>query len=110
MIVSQLAIKHSALNQAATGKIPYNKAVSRFDSLLTKKPEQLLQAVQFYYDNLTARIKLLDDILLHKTYLVGERITLADICVLTGLTMCFTGALDKAARENVPNVMRYIDT
>ena len=62
------------------------------------------------YDKLIARLQLLDQILLTKTYLVGERITLADVFVVTALTNVFTGMVDKSAREKIPNVVRLVDT
>lgn len=62
------------------------------------------------YEIVVGRLTTLDKILLHKTYLVGERLTLADIFVVTALGNVFTGLVDKSAREKIPNVVRYFYT
>jgi len=62
------------------------------------------------YEALTGRLQTLDSILLSKTFLVGERITLADVFVVSALGNLFTGLVDKAARSKIPNVVRYFET
>lgn len=52
----------------------------------------------------------LDKVLLTQTYLVGERVTLADAVMVSCLHMFMTHVLDAKAREAVPNVMRYYTT
>ncbi|KAL0084577.1 hypothetical protein F4703DRAFT_1855043 [Phycomyces blakesleeanus] len=52
----------------------------------------------------------LDKILLTKTYLVGEEITYADICVACALVPLFTLLLDKPLRDEYKNVTRYFRT
>lgn len=48
--------------------------------------------------------------LLTKTYLVGERITLADIVVATSLLQAYETVLDPSARASYPNVNRWFTT
>jgi len=62
------------------------------------------------YKSLSDRLELLNKILASKTFLVGERITLADVFVASSLNNAFTGVVDKATREKVPNVVRYFET
>ena len=49
----------------------------------------------------------LDDILLPRTFLVGEQVTLADICLSTGLYLVFKFVLDPELRRKFPNVTRW---
>ena len=48
--------------------------------------------------DLTATLKVLDAHLLHCTFLVGERLSLADICVACNLLLPYQHVLDKQAR------------
>ena len=52
----------------------------------------------------------LDQILLSKTYLVGEDITFADIAVVTALVLGYKTVFDKAFRSEFKNVTRYFTT
>ncbi|KAG2216989.1 hypothetical protein INT45_007674 [Circinella minor] len=52
----------------------------------------------------------LDQILLTKTYLVGEDITFADIAVVTSLVLGYKTVFDKAFRSEFKNVTRYFNT
>lgn len=86
-------IKLSIANQLIAGRIPYNKAV--FDAILS---------------NVMGRLEVLNKILLKKTYLVGERISVADIFIATSLTSAFTSLIDASLRAKIPNVVRYVNT
>merc|ERR1719474_2217607 len=48
--------------------------------------------------------------LLFQTYLVGERITLADICVMSNLLMAYKWVLDPEFRAGFNNVTRWFVT
>ncbi|KAL7420213.1 hypothetical protein Q5752_005180 [Cryptotrichosporon argae] len=90
----ELFIKHSVASQILGGKmLPYNKAI--FDGLV---------------NTLTAKLEILNGVLADKTFLVGERITIADIFIATALTNLFTGLIDASIRAKVPNVVRYTET
>jgi len=56
------------------------------------------------------QLQTLDDILLARTYLVGESITLADVSVFTTLSDLFKKLLDKESRQPYPNLVRWFDT
>ncbi|KAI7861942.1 glutathione S-transferase [Spinellus fusiger] len=75
------------------GIIPYNKPA-----------EELAQ------QNLKRALTNLDKIVADKTYLVGDEITYADICVVTSLVPSYTYLFDKNAREEFKNVLRYFET
>jgi elongation factor 1-gamma len=89
----QIFIRHSHAMGMIAGRLAYAKPT--FTSI---------------YEALVGRLELLNKILLNKTFLVGERITLADIFVATALQNAFTGLVDKATREKVPNVVRFFET
>jgi len=57
-----------------------------------------------------ARIKVLEDHLLVNTYLVGERLTLADLFVATLLLRGLEHLFDKTWRDANPNVTRWYET
>ena len=52
----------------------------------------------------------LDQELLHKTFLVGERVSLADISVATSLLLGFQKLFDADFRKDIPNVVRWFLT
>merc|ERR1712002_1300237 len=75
------------------GIMPFNKAAT------AKAKEDLKRA-------LTA----LNSHLLFQTYLVGERVTLADICVMSNLLMAYKWVLDPEFRAGFNNVTRWFVT
>ncbi|KAF9511996.1 hypothetical protein BS47DRAFT_1372929 [Hydnum rufescens UP504] len=76
-----------------SGSVPYFKPID----VLTR--ERLLTALD-----------VLDKVLLTRTYLVGHRLTLADITVATILQKLFQTLLGVAERAKIPNVVRHFDT
>lgn len=69
-----------------------------------------LQIVAGILDGVNARLATLNQILNDRTWLVGERITLADVFVGTALTNLFSGLIDASMRSKIPNVVRYFET
>jgi len=61
-------------------------------------------------DDVKAALKTLNDHLLTRTFLVGERITLADIAVACTLLSLYKQVLDPAFRGNFGNVNRWFTT
>ena len=59
---------------------------------------------------MVGRLEVIDKIMLHQTYLVGERLTLADISLVTTLTNIFTALFDSSYRAKIPNLVRYTET
>ncbi|GAB0489970.1 hypothetical protein MMPV_001197 [Pyropia vietnamensis] len=55
-------------------------------------------------------LPVLERVLLSQTYLVGERVTLADVWVVFVLSILMEHILDAPARAAMPNVMRYFTT
>merc|ERR1712180_151547 len=55
-------------------------------------------------------MEVLDKHLLTRTYLVGERITLADVCVAYAMKMLFENVLDAAFRKPFGNTVRWYTT
>lgn len=70
----------------------------------------LKPAVDAGIESVKRSMKALNDVLLTKTYLVGEDITLADINVVTALVLPFTTVFDKEFRSQYKNVLRYFNT
>jgi len=52
----------------------------------------------------------LDALLLNRTYLVGEKVTLSDVAVCCALLPAFQKAFGAAERSSVKNVMRWMNT
>ena len=61
-------------------------------------------------EDLLKALKVLDNHLIDKTYLVGNAVTLADICVCSALIYPFKFLADAKYREAVPNVTRWFST
>ncbi|KAF9187360.1 Elongation factor 1-gamma [Haplosporangium sp. Z 767] len=92
-----LSIYHS-INQwvyplIAPGHAPYNKAVET----------QSIEKVK-------TQFKILERRLVKKTYLVGERITLADISGATAVYLGFKYVFDAAFRKEFPAITRWFTT
>lgn len=74
-------------------RLPYNKPV--FEGIVAE---------------IMGRLETLDKILLKKTFIVGERLTIADIFLATALTNAYTALIDASLRAKVPNTVRYANT
>ncbi|TRY74973.1 hypothetical protein TCAL_08389, partial [Tigriopus californicus] len=61
-------------------------------------------------DELKVALKMLDNTLLHATFLVGERLTLADITVMCNLLLAFRFVFDPQYRQTIPNIVRWFNT
>jgi len=59
---------------------------------------------------LFAQLRLFNAVLLHKTYLVGERLTIADVHVALNLLPAYSHVLDDVARGDLVNVNRWFQT
>ncbi|XP_046968027.1 elongation factor 1-gamma [Vanessa cardui] len=68
------------------------------------------QNVERAKTDLLAALKVLDDHLLTRTFLVTERITLADIIVFSTLIHAFQNVLDSSLRSSLVNVQRWFLT
>jgi elongation factor 1-gamma len=75
------------------GFVPYNEAAC------AKETEELKSALKY-----------LENSLISKTYLVGKRITLADINMVINLSLGFGVNIDAEMRKSYPNVTRYFTT
>lgn len=61
-------------------------------------------------EEILAVMKTLNDTLATKTFLVGERITLADLGVATNLLLAYQWVMEPAFRSPFPNVNRWFET
>ncbi|KAJ1357952.1 Elongation factor 1-gamma [Parelaphostrongylus tenuis] len=68
------------------------------------------KVVDTYKAELFAQLMHLNEILLNKTYLVGERLSLADISVALDLLPAFQHVLDATIRKKFGNVTRWFQT
>jgi len=89
----ELFIKHATAFQMLNNRLPYNKAV-----------------VAAIVEQINKRLSELNNHLNNQTWLVGERITIADVFVCTALTFLFSGLIESSMRQNIPNVVRYFET
>ena len=94
------------------GIIQYNKTVTlAVSSWLCKAWLNLtVQAVEQAKAELKKTCTALDDYLLTRTYLVGERITLADIVVACNFLHLYEHVCDEANRMPYPNLNRWFNT
>lgn len=86
-------IKTGVCMSMLSNRIPYNKPA--FEAILAQ---------------VMGRLEALDQILLKKTFIVGERLTIADIFIATSLTNAFTSVIDASLRAKIPNTVRYCNT
>lgn len=66
--------------------------------------------VKISKEDLLCTVKRLDDILRTRTYLIGERITLADISIFTALMPLYEHILDPNYRKQYTNLNRWFST
>lgn len=69
-----------------------------------------LQQIARAQKDLNRTLAVLNNVLLSKTYLVGERITLADIVVACSLELPYQHVLEPSSRAAYPNVNRWFTT
>jgi elongation factor 1-gamma len=68
------------------------------------------KVVDSYKAELFAQLTIFNDILLSKTFLVGERLSLADVSVALDLLPAFQYVLDAGAQKKLANVTRWFKT
>ncbi len=66
--------------------------------------------VQRAREDLSRELQFLDEQLKTRTYLVGERLTLADVCVAADLWLAYEHVLDATVRAPLTNVNRWFLT
>ncbi|KAG9038518.1 hypothetical protein FS837_001212 [Tulasnella sp. UAMH 9824] len=76
-----------------SGNVPYNKVIDNF-----------------YRDRNARALKFLNSHLATRTYLVSERITLADISVASVLRSLFSAGVGAEERAGAPNAVRFYET
>lgn len=67
-------------------------------------------AYEAILNEIVGRLEVLDKVLIKRTFIVGERLTIADIFLGTALTNSFTSIIDASIRAKIPNVVRYVNT
>jgi len=91
---TELAASITFVYQISTGRLkPYSK------SIYDLKVAEAVRALETFEKHLASH-----------TFLVGERITLADISVSTRLQAGYMGFIDEALRKKTPNVLRFYET
>ncbi|XP_043251485.1 alanine--tRNA ligase, cytoplasmic isoform X1 [Colletes gigas] len=73
-------------------------------------PSNMRGNIKTSKEDLYSSLKKLNDILQTKTYLVGERISLADIAIFTALIPLYEHAFDPACRKQYTNLNRWFLT
>jgi len=67
-------------------------------------------AETFYREKLATGLNILENYLKTRTYLVGDRITLADISIASDLRVLFAHVVDTEFRVKIPNTVRFFNT
>ncbi|KIO30462.1 hypothetical protein M407DRAFT_5656 [Tulasnella calospora MUT 4182] len=96
------------INNLLNGNLPYNKATRRGLSLRIALPD--LELDNFYRERNTRALKFLESHLATRTFLVSERITLADISVASVLKSGFFWLIGASERATIPNTIRFYET
>lgn len=92
-----------------SGGIAYSKPVRLIPCYLSNLLKLHSQTFQGVFDALMVTLQKIDGIMLHRTFVVGERITLGDIFMVTALVNAFSGLVDASYRAKLPNLVRYVD-
>ncbi|XP_078502147.1 valine--tRNA ligase isoform X1 [Lissotriton helveticus] len=103
----EAALVHQWVNYA-DNEVTQPACAWTFSALLLIQPNK--QITERAQTELQKVLHTLDCHMKMRTYLVGERITLADIAVASSLLLPFKYVLDSAARQSVPNVTRWFQT
>jgi elongation factor 1-gamma len=61
-------------------------------------------------DTIVKRLTVIEEHLSDKTFLVGERVTIADVLVASAIHNAFCHLIDAPVRAKLPNVVRYVET
>jgi len=93
IVDQEIAARVQLANGMIAGYIPYNKPV--YQNLI---------------DKAVSRLAAIDGELKKRTFLVGERITVADVTLASALYTGFQGHLDAPIRAKIPNVVRHFNT
>ena len=75
-------------------------------ALPSNNPKPLQEAKK----DVEAALKVLDGHFLHHTYLVGNRVTLADIAIFTTLILPYSQLLSPQLQQQFPNLLRWFNT
>ena len=108
---SEIALQVGIINQLIRGILtPYNKPV-RFmhplQGLMSNSPPQIHTAMT---ERAVRSLKTLEKHLSTRTYLVTERITLADISLASVIQQAVTIIIDAPLRAELPNTIRHLET
>ena len=102
------------LNSLFTHKIPYSKPVrSRFLQPLSQSRSCQPPFRKLHLDNVSRverAFNTLEKVLETKTFLVGERLTLADLSVATVVLRAAKVYLDNSNISKFPSVVRFVET
>lgn len=107
---ADIARYNTLILQLVKGAInPYNKPVCHHPlSCFSTQTSFQIHAV--FQDRLTASLTIIEKHLATRTYLVSERITLADISLAAELQSAFSTTVDATLRPKLPNVIRHYET
>ena len=75
-------------------------------ALPANNPKPLQEAKK----DVEAALKVLDGHFLHRTFLVGNAVTLADLCLFAALLDCYAKLFSPALQKQNPNVLRWFNT
>lgn len=86
-----------------------NNLSAWFGPLMGYQP-YLKPSVDAAIERVKRAMDVLNKVLLHQTYLVGEKVSFADICVVSSLVAPYKMVFDKEFRAQYKNVNRYFNT
>lgn len=87
----------------------FNKAIALFQLFNGTFPFNKPSETK-HWDDLNRAFKYLENHLKKQTFIVGHRLTLADLTIASDLAVAFRRAAGAEFRDQYPNVMRYYNT
>ncbi|KAH9034536.1 elongation factor 1-gamma [Lactarius hengduanensis] len=120
--IASLAPNSSLIGHGATEAALVDQWVAFVDSDIAHYNTLILQLVKgainpynkpihtVFQDRITSALTILEKHLATRTFLVTERITLADVTLAAELQSAFSTTVDAALRAKLPNVLRHFET
>ncbi|KAH9068037.1 elongation factor 1-gamma [Lactarius deliciosus] len=120
--IASLAPNSSLIGHGATEAALVDQWVAFVDSDIAHYNTLILQLVKgaispynkpihtVFQERITSALTILEKHLATRTFLVTERITLADVTLATELQSAFSTTVDAALRAKLPNVLRHFET
>lgn len=110
MIPSEPKARAQVLQYHALVSVEVSGAFAIAGDMFANRLPYVKPTFQAIVDKAVRRLQAFEKILVSKTFLVGERITLADISLAFAVLAAFSTLVDPSVRASLPNVVRLTET